>query len=114
MKLAGVFFVLVIAAGLGAGVGSAVGSLIAHQVLFVGGTLGGLSGIWLGAWISARVNWIQKRETMAVALGATVGFACAVLIALNTLHTPVGPILSTLLVGVGGLVGRRLSKAPGP
>jgi hypothetical protein len=49
---------------------------------------------------------------VSVALGATVGFACAVLIAVNTLHTPVGPILSTLLVGVGGLVGRRLSKAP--
>src|SRR5215471_12325984 len=112
MKLAGVFFVLVIAAGLGAGVGSAVGSLIAHQVLFVGGTLGGLSGIWLGAWLSARMNWIPARATLPVALGATLGFGCAVLIALNTLHTPVGPILSTLLVGVGGLVGRYLSRAP--
>jgi hypothetical protein len=112
MKAAGVFIVLVIAAGMGAAVGSAVGSLIAHWVLFVGGTIGGLSGCWLGAWLSARMNWISKRSILAVTLGATVGFGCAVLIAVNTLHTPAGPILSTLLVGVGGLVGRRLSKAP--
>jgi hypothetical protein len=104
--------VLVIAAGVGAAVGSALGSLIAHRVLFVGGTIGGLSGSWLGAWLSARMNWIPERDTFAVALGATVGFGCAVLIAVNTLHTPVGPMLSTLLVGVGGLLGRRRSKAP--
>jgi hypothetical protein len=114
MKSAGVFIVLVIAAGMGAAIGSALGSLIAHQVLFGGGAIGGLFGSWLGAWISTRVNWIPQRETMAVALGASVGFACGVLIAVNTLHTPIGPILSTLLVGVGGLVGRRLSKAPEP
>jgi hypothetical protein len=112
MKAAGVFIVLVIAAGVGAAVGSALGSLIAHRLLFVGGTIGGFSGSWLGAWLSARMNWIPERDTLAVALGATVGFACAVLIALNTLHTPVGPMLSTLLVGVGGLLGRRRSKAP--
>src|SRR5215831_13583698 len=114
MKSAGVFIVLVIAAGMGAAVGSALGSLIAHRLVFAGGAIGGLSGSWLGAWISARVNWIPQSETMAVALGATVGLACAVLIAVSTLHTPVGPILSTLLVGVGGLVGRRLSKAAEP
>ena len=112
MKAAGVFIVLVIGAGMGAAVGSAVGSLIAHRVLFVGGTIGGLFGIWLGASLSARMNWIPKRGTLAVALGAIVGFACALVIAVNTLHTPVGPMLSTLLVGAGGLVGRRLSKAP--
>jgi NCAIR mutase (PurE)-related protein len=112
MKAAGVFIVLVIAAGMGAAVGSVVGSLIAHPVLFVGGAVGGLCGSWLGAWLSAWMNWIPERGTLSVALGATVGFACAILIAVNTLHTPVGPMLSTLLVGVGGLVGRRLSRAP--
>jgi hypothetical protein len=112
MKAAGVFIVLVIAAGMGAAVGSALGSLIAHRVLFVGGTIGGVTGSWLGAWLSARMNWIAERDTLAVALGATLGFACAVLIAVNTLHTPVGPMLSTLLVGFGGLLGRRRSKAP--
>ena len=112
MKAAGLFIVLVIAAGMGAAVGSAVGSLIAHRVLFVGGAVGGLSGSLLGAWLSARMNWIPERSTLAVALGATVGFVCAVIIAVNKLHTPVGPMMSTLLVGVGGLVGRRLSKAP--
>ena len=112
MKAAGVFLVLVIATGIGAVVGSAIGSLIAHRILFLGGTVGGLSGSWLGAWLSARMNWIPGRGTLAVAVGASVGFACAVPIAVNTLHTPVGPMLSTLLVGVGGLVGRSLSKAP--
>ena len=112
MKAAGVFIVLVIAAGMGAAVGSALGSLIAPRVLFVGGTIGGVTGSWLGAWLSARMNWIAERDTLAVALGATLGFACAVLIAVNTLHTPVRPMLSTLLVGVGGLAGRCLSRAP--
>src|SRR6516162_7626564 len=111
MKATGVFIALVIAAGIGAAVGSAVGSLITHRVLFVGGTVGGLVGICLGAWLSARMNWIPRHGTAAVAAGAIVGFGCAVLITVNTLHTPVGPMLSTLLVGVGGLVGRHLGRA---
>jgi hypothetical protein len=41
-------------------------------------------------------------------MGAAAGFSLAAAIAVNTLGSPIGPILSTALVGVGAVLGARL------
>jgi hypothetical protein len=43
-------------------------------------------------------------------LGAAIGFLLACAVAANTLSSPVGPIMSTLLIGVGAVLGS--SRAP--
>jgi peptidoglycan/LPS O-acetylase OafA/YrhL len=94
-----------------AGFGGAVGSILGHAFgsrgLYVGGIGGGLLAVALGAWIAAWRRWIPRKRLVTTALGAGVGFLAAVAVAVNTLSSPVGPVLSTLLVGIGALLGSR-------
>ena len=62
--------------------------------------------------IAARWRrWIAARQVRATALGAAIGFLMAATIAVNTLSSPVGPVLSTLLIGAGALIGARLRES---
>jgi hypothetical protein len=104
-------FVLLIAGG-GAGglMGSIIGAAAGHRAVFVGGFLGGLIATPCAAYVAARLHWIEPAETRGTAIGAALGFLGAALVAVNTLSSPVGPIVSTLLIGAGGLAGRRLGR----
>ena len=104
-------FVLLIAAG-GAGglVGSIIGAAAGRRALFIGGIVGGLLASPCAAYLAARLHWIKPAETRGTAIGAAAGFLAAAIVAVNTLSSPIGPILSTLLIGVGGLVGRRIGR----
>ena len=105
-----VFVLLIAAGGAGGLAGSIVGAAFGHRALFVGGFLGGLIASPCGAYLAARLHWIRADETKGTALGAALGFLAAAIVAVNTLSSPVGPVLSTLLVGVGGFAGRRLGR----
>jgi len=93
------------------GVGGAVGSIVGHRFgtsgLWVGGVAGGLLGSVAVAWMATRAGWIPAARRTGTALGTAVGFLVAAAIATNTLSSPVGPILSTLVAGVGAVVGSR-------
>ena len=105
MKHVKIFVLLVVVVGFCALIGSAAGAALAHRVLFVGAYLGGLLGSCAAAWLAGRLKWISDAATKATAVGTAIGFLVAATIAINTLQSPVGPVLSTLLIGVGGLVG---------
>jgi fructose-specific phosphotransferase system IIC component len=106
-----VFLLLVVAGGAGGMVGSIIGAAVGHGALFIGGFVGGLIASPCGAYLAARLHWIGAEEARGTALGAALGFLTAAIVAVNTLSSPVGPVLSTLLVGVGGLAGRRLARS---
>lgn len=93
------------------GLGGAVGSIVGHRFgttgLWVGGVAGGLLASVAVAWIAARARWILAARQRGTALGTAVGFLIAAAIAVNTLSSPVGPVLSTLLAGIGAVVGSR-------
>ncbi len=93
------------------GLGGAVGSIVGHRFgatgLWVGGVAGGLLGSVAVGWIAARAAWILSARQRGTALGTAVGFLIAAAIAVNTLSSPVGPVLSTLLAGIGAVVGSR-------
>jgi len=104
------FVLLVFAGGAGALGGSILGAAFGRRTLFAGGVLGGIIGSAAAAWLASRFGWIEPTEVTATAAGAALGFLAATAIAVNTLHSPVGPILSTLLIGAGGLLGLRLHR----
>jgi len=95
------------------GVGGAVGSMVGHRFgatgLWVGGVTGGLLASGAVGWIGAQAGWIAAAQRRGTALGSAIGFLVAAAIAVNTLSTPVGPMLSTLVAGIGAVVGSRLS-----
>ena len=107
MKHARLFVFLVASVGFCALVGSAAGAVFGPRALFVGGLSGGLLGSYAAAWLGGRLRWIPPQATKATALGTVIGFLVAAAVAINTLRSPVGPVLSTLLVGIGGLAGLR-------
>ena len=58
-------------------------------------------GAILGTRIAVARSWLPRARLRGAATGAAIGFLLAASIAVNTLSTPVGPVLSTLLIGVG-------------
>jgi hypothetical protein len=105
------FVLLVIVGGAGAFLGSVAGAAFGHNMLFVGGVLGGLFASPAAAFLAARLGWIDRADATATAAGAAAGFLAAAALAVNTLSSPVGPFSSPLLIGLGGLAGRRLRNA---
>jgi hypothetical protein len=98
-------------AGIGGAVGSILGNGLGGKGLWIGGVLGGLLGATSAAVVSRALGWIMPTQVRATATGAALGFLIAALIAVNTLSSPIGPALSTALVGIGALIGARLSSS---
>ena len=76
--------------------------------LFAGGFIGGVLIAPLIAWVARWRGWIDAQQFWSVAVGAATGFVVAATIAVNTLSSPVGPIVATTLTGLGALDGARL------
>lgn len=105
------FVSAMILGGLGGMLGSMLGNAFGKNGLFVGGVIGGLVAAILTGRIAAARKWVPSSGWRHVAIGAALGFLAAVAIAVNTLSSPIGPVLSTILVGVGALIGARLAAA---
>jgi hypothetical protein len=99
------FLVSCLLGGLGGAVGSIVGHAAGPPGLWIGGMIGGLLGSIAGVAISRGRRWLTAAQFPAAALGASTGFLLAAAIAVNTLSSPVGPLLSTTLIGLGALLG---------
>ena len=106
------FIAMCILGGLGGFLGSVIGAAFGERALFVGGFAGGITIAPLAARFALWRRWITPYQFWPVAAGAALGFVAAALLAVNTLSTPIGPLVSTLLTGIGALAGRRLSQLP--
>ena len=91
------------------GFGGAAGSIVGHAFgktgLWAGGIVGGLLMSIATAQIALGRRWITRPQLWPTTLGAAVGFLLAAAVAVNTLSSPIGPILSTLLIGLCAVVG---------
>ena len=96
--------------GFGGFVGSVIGGAFGQRFLFVGGVLGGILIAPMSAQLALWRGWIASRQFWPTAAGAALGFCAAALVAVNTLSSPVGPVLSTVLIGIGAVVGSRRGR----
>jgi hypothetical protein len=108
-KLA-LFVTASIIGGLGGFVGSVLGNAFGRGGLFAGGFIGGALLAPVTAWVARRHGWIEPPQFWPVAAGAGVGFLAAATLAVNTLSSPVGPLIATTLTGLGALAGTRISR----
>src|SRR5258706_2318166 len=92
------------------GVGILSGSVLGHSAggngLFIGAMVGGSLGVLASTWLAIRFNLIERSTYGAVAMSGLVGFALASGIAITNLHTPIIPLMSVALVGLGTMVGK--------
>lgn len=85
--------------------GSIGGHAFGRTGLSVGAVVGGIIGIALAGLIARRLRLIDHESYVPAVIGGTAGYIVAAGIAVNNLHTPVVPILSVSLVGLGAVVG---------
>jgi len=105
MNRAALFIVACVLGGAGGALGSIVGHSFGKSGLWVGGILGGLLASMLVARIALARRWIVQSQYWRTVLGTAVGFLAACGVVVKTLSSPVGPILSTLLIGAGAVLG---------
>jgi hypothetical protein len=101
--------------GLGAALGSVLGRAFGHTGLFVGAGAGGSLAVALVAKLLIKVEWLPASSYRGALAGGLLGFAIAIPIAVTNLRTPIVPLASCALVGVGLLFGAGAaagSRAP--
>lgn len=96
--------------GLGAVVGSILGNAVGQVGLFVGALVGGVSGVLAAVLAAVKFHWLPRLERGGALIGGICGFALATLIAVANLHSPVTPVISCGLVGIGVLIGAGLAR----
>lgn len=105
MNRIGLFLVACALGGLGGLLGSMIGAPLGKSGMWAGGIICGFLASMLVARIALARRWIVQSQSWPTALGTAIGFLVACAVAVNTLSTPVGPIMSTLLIGIGALLG---------
>jgi hypothetical protein len=111
VKLALLFLAMCILGGVGGALGSMAGHGMGNGGLIVGGIVGGMLLIVLGGVLAERLGWIRRSQRLWATLGGIFGFGLACMVALATLSSPVGPILSTLLIGIGATLGAVVGQS---
>ena len=101
------FIVACFLGGAGGMLGSILGNAAGRTGLFVGGVIGGVVLASLTGVVARWRRWIPTDRARSTGVGVAVGFLAAALIATRTLGSPIGPILSTSLIGIGALIGAR-------
>lgn len=113
MKRAALFLVACALGGAGGALGSMVGNAFGKGGLWAGGVLGGLLASMLVARIALWRRWIVRSQFRPTLLGTAIGFLLACAVAVNTLSSPIGPLIGTLLIGAGALLGSSRAPAEG-
>lgn len=99
-----------LATGIAAAVGSMLGNAAGPRGLQVGAVAGGVVGL-LGAVAAAkRLAWLPGEQVRGAFLGGLVGFAIAIPITLANMQTPIVPVMSCGLVGIGVLLGAGVAR----
>jgi hypothetical protein len=91
--------------GLGAFVGSVLGHALGDTGLYVGGVVGGIIGVIAATRIAVSRKILGPKRLWGATIGGILGFVLAAMIATNNLSSPVVPLLSILLIGLGAVFG---------
>jgi hypothetical protein len=102
-----VFLLTTILAGVGGLGGSILGHAFGTPGLYAGGLIGGVVLVIAAAKLCAAFKWIPGPAFPRTAIGGSIGFLAAAAIAVNTLSSPVGPFIASLLTGLGAVLGAR-------
>jgi hypothetical protein len=84
------------------------GNALGRGGVFLGGFVGGIVMVFAAAYLAVRRGWIGREQRFWTVIGGTIGFVLASLVTLTTLSSPLGPVLSTLMIGIGAVLGARI------
>jgi hypothetical protein len=90
--------------------GSVLGHAMGPTGLFVGAVIGGFAGVGLAVWLATRIGFLPPANLPSALIGGCAGFIVAAIIAVNSLWTPIIPLASIALTGVGALLGKAIGQ----
>ena len=111
MKITLLFLTLCALGGAGGAAGSMLGNALVTGGVFVGGFAGGVLAVVGGSYLAVRLGWIRPEQRFWTIVGGLLGFGAAALVTMATLASPVGPIASTVLIGMGGAFGSTIGRS---
>ena len=98
--------------GVGTFLGSAVGHAFGESALYVGATIGGVVGVVAATTIARSRGILGIKRFWPATIGGILGFILAAIIATNHMNTPVVPLASILLIGLGTVFGANSRRKP--
>ncbi|MFN2602257.1 MAG: hypothetical protein ABR582_05810 [Gemmatimonadaceae bacterium] len=92
-------------AGLVGFLASVLGHFLGENGVSVAGIVGGAIGVFAATQVARRGGILSARRYWPATIGGLLGLILAAIIAVNHLHTPVVPIASILVIGLGAVFG---------
>jgi hypothetical protein len=96
---------MILLGGAGGAIGSMAGNALGRGGVLGGGLVGGTALVIAAGYLAARWQWVTPAQRLWAILGGVVGFALAAMVTLSTLSSPIAPMLSTVLIGTGAVLG---------
>ena len=111
MNLVLLFLLMSVAGGIGGAGGSMLGNALGSGGSIAGGVVFGVLLVVAAGYLATQLAWVRREHRFWTIVGGLMGFASAALVTLATLSSPVGPLVSTLLVGMGATLGTLIGRS---
>ena len=99
------FLLVCILGGVGTLLGSILGHFVGKSGLYVGAMVGGMVGVYVATRIAQSRSILGVKRFWPATIGGWLGLVLAAIIAVNHLNTPIVPLASVLLIGLGAVFG---------
>lgn len=100
------FFLLVsFIAGVGLFLGSVLGNAVGKTGLYAGAIIGGIAGVAVATRIAVKRGILGRKRIWPATIGGVLGLILAAEIATRNMSTPIVPLASILLIGLGAIFG---------
>jgi uncharacterized membrane protein HdeD (DUF308 family) len=91
--------------GVGTFIGSVLGHFFGKSGLYTGALIGGILGVAGATKLAVRRQILGPKRYWPATVGGVLGLLLAAIIATNNMSTPVVPLASILLIGLGAVFG---------
>ena len=104
-KPALLFLVVCVVTGPALFLGSVIGHLFGQTGVYVGAIIGGVAGVIAATQIACKRNILSRKRFIPATIGGMLGLALAAIVATHHMDTPIIPIASIALIGLGATLG---------
>jgi hypothetical protein len=99
------FFFVCLLGGLGTFLGTVLGNPFGKTGLYTGAIIGGIIGVAVATKLAVSRKILGPKRYWPATIGGVLGLLLAAIIATNNLSSPVVPLASILLIGLGAVFG---------
>jgi len=99
------FLFVCLLGGIGTFLGSVLGNAFGKTGLYTGAIIGGIVGVAVATKLAVSRKILGPKRYWPATIGGVLGLFLAAIIATNNMSTPIVPLASILLIGLGAVFG---------